>query len=111
MTGWPGLEQLDQSIAYLGKQFQTNLAWGNKNVSFQLLAEYEFVDESECFLFTCRLPLDCPTEGALEMGVVDGGRVLFPKAVIRSVKPVVGASDPTVVSMRLLYDINAGAPG
>ena len=111
MSGWPGLEQLDQSIAYLDKSFQTNLAWLNKNVSFQILAEYEFDNEDECFLFTCRLSLDCPMEGALEMGVVNGGRVFFPKAVIRSVRPASGASDPTVVSMRLLYDINAGAPG
>jgi hypothetical protein len=111
VSGWPGVKQIDQSLAYLDKPFQTNIPWANREVTFQLLTELEFNDEDECFLFTCRLSLDCPMAGGLEMGVVDGGLVFFPNAVIRSVTPVSGASDPTVVSMRLLYDVNAGAPG
>lgn len=113
VAGWPGLEQLTQAINYLNNPYQTNLSWGNRDIRFTLVCEYEFASESDCFVFVTTLPLRCPLTGFLEMGVIgtDGASVVYPNAHIKRVLPTVGQSDPQVVSMRLQYDIEAGAPG
>jgi hypothetical protein len=110
--GWPGWNQLTEDITYLDSAFCRNFAWGNRNTIFSLVCEYEFADESACFLFVCRLPLLCPGAGLLEMGVTGtgGGSVSYPYAVIQSVTPVIGQNDGQVVSTRLRFNIAAGAP-
>ena len=110
VSGWPGFEQIVQKAAYLDGTYQTNLAKENRDVTFELLAEYEFPSEDDCFSFTCLFHLYCPLEGLLEMGVVGGTGVSFPYATISSVRPAVSQNDGQVVSMRLLYQINAGPP-
>lgn len=111
VAGWPGFEQLTQSIPYLEAPFQSHLAWGNRTITFALLIEHEFADESENFLFTCTLAQNVRLFGQLEMGVrgSGGGKVVYPNAMIRSVVPAINAEYPQVTSMRLLYNIIAGA--
>lgn len=107
--GWPGFEQIVRNTAYLNGQFTNNEGMANRDISFTLIVDHEFADESDCFLFVCRLGLDCPSGGLLEMGTfgTGGAQVAFPNAVIKSVTPM----EVTVVSVKLRYEIMAGYPG
>ena len=89
--------------------FTANLALGNRDVTFTILAEYEFSSANAAFMFVMRLGLDCPGFGSLELGTFGkgGARVYYPSAVIRSVKPY----DINEASFKLQYEIAAGAPG
>lgn len=111
MTGWPGVDQVIQSIPYLGGNYQRNLPQYNRSITYSLICEYEFASESACFLFVCQLPLLCPLAGLLEMGIVNGAKVSYPNALIERIVPVIGTDEGQVVSTRLRYDIVAGAPG
>lgn len=112
MAGWPAWKQITQSIPYLYNPYAVNFAWGNREVAFSLVCEYEFADESDCFLFNCTLPQVCPAYGALLMGIVGGGggTVFYPNATIARVVPIIGAAEGQVVTTRIRYDIEAGAP-
>lgn len=110
VAGWPGVEQIVWDKKYLDANWTENVGLGNRQISFSLLVEHEFASEDECFLFTMNLPKDCPSYGNLEMGIVGGAKKTYTGAVIRSIRPVSGPNDPQVVSMRLQYEIVAGAP-
>lgn len=107
--GWPGFDLIARETAYLNGSFVVNEVKGNRAITFNLLVDHQFADESECFLFIAQMPLQCPGGGMLELGTLGtgGAVVYYPNAVIESVKPV----NVTVVSVKLLYTIKAGAPG
>lgn len=88
-----------------------DLPLGNRGVSFSLVVDMQFTDESACFLYLIRLPLDCPAGGLLRLGVVNGATVSYPNAVVTSAKLVSTSDDPLVVSAKVRYDILAGPPG
>lgn len=113
IAGWPGFEVQVQKLPYIGAPYMDQLPRGLRDITFSLVCEYEFASESDCFLFVINLPQICPIYGGLQMGVTGaggGGTVFYPSATISRVTPVMGQSDPQVVSTRIQYDINAGHP-
>lgn len=109
ISGWSSMEQIVQGIEYIDASFTRNIAYGNVNVPITIVVEMEFADESECFLFLMRLPLDCPRYGALELGVLGtgGAKIYYPSATLNSATPF----DVTVTSAKIRYEIQAGPPG
>ncbi len=108
LAGFPSFTHTVQGISYLNQAFTANLPWGNRDVKLALTVEHEFRDESACFLFICRLGLDCPGSGNLELGTrgTSSSRINFPFAVLDDLNTF----EATQVSVKLNYRFSLGRP-
>jgi hypothetical protein len=102
MEGLPGFTQQVQPGAYLEAEFQEPIARDNRAIVFALVVECGFESADECFSFVANLPKNCPGEGVLELGIVDGARVRY-DAVVQSVVP----SNASQLAVTLTYNIMA----
>ena len=105
-----GFSRNTQDVEPLDASHSTPQSLGNTKGRQRFVVDYGFENSQAgidaCFLFKHRLALDCPAEGNLEVGVVGGGAVIYPNAVIESIE----WEDGQDVAIKVTYNVKLGKP-